>query len=415
MKVSNQERLTKALELLQPVLIQLMQQVYGENWETKVPQSSENNPNPKDIYNLFYVIIKRPKKINEILNKIDSSWASELINVRHNWAHWVDSSHEDIYRVLDTILRLLKSISENDKLSIDVQKPITEIEKQKQDVSRILLQEQNRREILDKPVSEKEEAKIRKQLEELLKRIPLENAYLLKQALTHRTYKFENPNTGEDNEQLEFFGDAVLQFLSGEFLYKNYRDLWEDDPKSGPKMMTKLRENLVSNEQLAKFAEELNLGNWILLGKGEKNQQGQEKVSLLSNCFEAVIGAYYLDSGMDAVRDFINPFFDKIIADLITIEEDNRKVKPESQDKDNPKGRLQELVCNPEFTLNPDNQAPVYETSQSGGTDNEPVFTSIVSIAGTRYAEGQGRSSKKAEKNAAENALKIIQGNFQKK
>lgn len=411
MASNNRLVITAMFDWLQPVLLEIVKQVFPDNWQKEVAQAAKNREKKKDepeedIVNLLYVITNKRNKLKDIFfESSDFPLVSQLIEDRNKWAHGNAEtfSNDDTHRILDTALRLLKSISENNKLSIDVEKQRTEIDKQKQDIFRILWQEQNRREILDKPISEKEEATIKQNLDELLKRIPFENAYLLNQALTSTAYSFEK-KIPEDNEQLEFLGDALLTFLSGEFLYKKYRDLGEGK-------MTILRSNLVSNKQLAKFAEELNLGKWMLLGKGEKKEAGEQKESLLSNCFEAVVGAYYLDSGIDAVRDFVNKkFFEKIIPNLLTIEEDNPKIKTESKDQDNPKGRLQELVCSPEFNRNPDNESPVYDTSKIGGVDHEPRFVSTVSIAGVPYAEGEGSSKKEAEKNAAEKALKILNG-----
>jgi len=391
---------------LQPVLLELVKQVYHDNWKKEVLQVAENNKNKQiseeDIQNLLYVIIKKRNKFKDILTNSDFPLVSQLIEDRNEWAHGNAKtfSNEDTHRILDTALRLLKSISKNDKLSIDVEKQIKDIENQKQDVFHILSQEQNRREILDKPVSEAEEAKIRQKLDELLKRIPFENAYLLNQALTRTAYSFEK-KIAEDNEQLEFLGDALLTFLSGEFLYKNSRDLGEGK-------MTILRSNLVANSQLANFARELGLEKWMLLGEGEKKEAGEKKKSLLSNCFEAVIGAYYIDSGIDVVRNFVNPYFEKIVKDLRTTDDSPPEIK------DDVKGRLQQFVCRPEFTSNRNNQPPIYKTSKSGGTDHEPLFISIVSIAGIQYATGQGNNKKEAEKQAAENALKKLSGSSEK-
>lgn len=167
--------------------------------------------------------------------------------------------------------------------------------------------------------------------------------------------------------------------------------------------MTKLRSNLVDKPQLANFArDELNLGKWMLLSNGEESTGGRNKDSLLSNCFEAIIGAYYIDSGIEAVRNFVNPLFEKILDNLPTTEDSTPEIK------DDVKGRLQQFVCSSKFSHNPNKQPPIYKTIRSGGTDHEPEHTSVVSIAGIQYAEGKGRNGKEAEKQAAENALKIL-------
>jgi ribonuclease III len=271
---------------------------------------------------------------------------------------------------------------------------LADVEKQRQDVLRLLTQEQVRHEVRTIPVSPAEEARIKQRLDELLKRIPFQNAYLLNQALTHTSYKYENPNTGEDNEQLEFIGDALLTFLSGDFLYKRNPGLREGE-------MTVLRSNLVDTPQLAKFSDELDLGKWMRLGKGENINGGRSKPSLLSNVFEAVVGAYYLDSGVEAVRDLVDPLFEKVGNDQPT-EDSIPKIK------DDVKGWLQQVVLDPAFPGNPNRQPPEYKTIRSGGTDNDPEFTSVVYVAGGEYGRGKDRNKKEAEKRAAEDALRRL-------
>lgn len=217
----------------------------------------------------------------------------------------------------------------------------------------------------------------------------------MNQALTHTSYKYENPNTGEDNEQLEFIGDALLTFLSGDFLYQRNPDLREGK-------MTVLRSNLVDTPQLARFATELELGKWMRLGKGEDSSGGRSKPSLLSNVFEAIVGAYYLDSGIDVVRDLVDSLFEAVVNDLPTTEDSNPKIK------DDVKGWLQQVVLSPAFSSNPNRQPPEYRTIRSGGTDNTPEFTSVVHVAGGEYGVGKDRNKKEAEKRAAEDALRRL-------
>ena len=186
-------------------------------------------------------------------------------------------------------------------------------------------------------------------------------------------------------------------FLSGDFLYNRNPNLREGK-------MTVLRSNLVDEPQLAKFAFELELGKWMRLGKGEDNSGGRSKPSLLSNVFEAVVGAYYLDSGVEAVRDLVDPFFEKVVNDLPTTEDFIPGIK------DDVKGWLQQIVLGIEFVKsnNPSRKPPEYKTIRSGGTDNNPEFTSVVYVAGCEYGSGKGSSSKKAEKRAAEDALQKL-------
>ena len=170
-----------------------------------------------------------------------------------------------------------------------------------------------------------------------------------------------------------------------QYLYRKYKKMAEGE-------MTQKRSNLVDNQQLARFAIDLNLGQFILLSRGEELQGGRENNSLLSDAFETVVGAYYIDSGIE--RNFIEPMFTEVLENLVDI---NPKI--ESIRIENPKGLFQELV------LKNGTDVPRYKTEKSGGTDNEPSFLSRVFVANRLYGEGQGSSTKDAEKRAAGNAL----------
>jgi ribonuclease-3 len=373
-----------------------MQAIYGSTWMTKAASHLRDYQKAKqpvddivrqDISALLAVANKEWDKVfKSNLSQPDRTLVNELLEVRNQWAHQSTFSTDDTYRAVDSVLRLLKSLSAPQA---------ADVEKQRQDVLRLLSQEQARHEIRTVPVSTLEEARIRQRLDELLKRLPFQNAYLLNQALTHTSYKYENPNTGEDNEQLEFLGDALLTFLSGDFLYKRNPDL-----RAG--QMTILRSNLVDTPQLAQFATELELGKSMQLGKGEESTGGRRKSSLLSNVFEAVVGAYYLDSGIEAVRDLIDPFFEEVVNGLPTTEYSIPKID------NNPKGRLQEFVMSTDFPSNPNRQPPEYKTNHPDGTDNDREFTSVVYIAGNEYGIGKARNKKEAEKRAAEDALRRL-------
>ncbi len=166
--------------------------------------------------------------------------------------------------------------------------------------------------------------------------------------------------------------------------------------------MTVLRSNLVDKPQLAGFAIKLDLGKWMRLGKGEENTGGRSKISLLSNVFESVIGAYYLDSGVETVRDLVYPFFEEVVNDLPT----NEDAIP--QIKDDVKGWLQKVVLAVGFGHNPGRKPPEYKTIRSGGTDDNPEFTSVVYVAGSEYGVGKDSKKQKAEKIAAEDALRKL-------
>ncbi|WP_333401516.1 ribonuclease III [Microcoleus sp. M2_B4] len=210
------------------------------------------------------------------------------------------------------------------------------------------------------------------------------NEKLLRQALTHRSYVNENPTfREEDNERLEFLGDALLTFLSGEYLYQRHPEMGEDQ-------LTRRRSALVDEKQLARFATEIGLDLKMRLGKGAYREGGITNPNLLSSTFEAFIGAYYLDTqDMDKVRNFVQQMFDSVPENVV-----------ETRSTVDSKNRFQEWVQS-----NGDTTPPKYVTLQAGGTPHKPEFLAKVYVAEKLYGEGKGKSKKDAEKNAAEDAL----------
>jgi ribonuclease-3 len=207
---------------------------------------------------------------------------------------------------------------------------------------------------------------------------------LLRHALTHRSYVHENPGEGEHNERLEFLGDAILNFLSGEYLYRRHPERGEDE-------LTRRRSALVDEKQLAKFAEEVGLDFRMRLGKGTIRDGGYQNPNLLSSTFEAVVGAYYLDNDRDieAVRKIVEPLFDSVPEHIVIV-----------RSNVDSKNRFQEWVQR-NVTTNP----PKYVTQQVGGLSHAPEFVATVFVDGKEYGEGKGRNKKEAEKAAAENAI----------
>jgi ribonuclease III len=207
---------------------------------------------------------------------------------------------------------------------------------------------------------------------------------LLRHALTHRSYVHENPTEGEHNERLEFLGDAVLNFISGEYLYRHHPEKGEDE-------LTRRRSALVDEKQLAKFAEEVGLDFRMRLGKGAIRDGGYQNPNLLSSTFEAVIGAYYLDNNSDieAVRAVVEPLFDSVPEQIVI-----------SRSNVDSKNRFQEWVQR-NITPNP----PKYVTVQVGGLSHAPEFIAKVFVGEQDYGVGKGRNKKNAEKAAAEDAL----------
>jgi len=207
---------------------------------------------------------------------------------------------------------------------------------------------------------------------------------LLRRALTHRSYFNEHPEEGEDNERLEFLGDALLGFLVGELIYGRY-------PKLSEGQLTSLRSELVREKQLVKFATELGIGKQLRLGKGTIQDGGRQNPSLLSDAFEAIIGAYFLDSGIDKVREFVEPLFIPVADDIVF-----------AQSALNSKSMLQE------WALAKYGENPQYFLIKESGPDHAKVYTTEVRLKGKLYGSGMGRSKQAAEKSAAQNALKKV-------
>lgn len=209
---------------------------------------------------------------------------------------------------------------------------------------------------------------------------------LFQQAMTHRSYANEHPEAGNHNERLEFLGDAVLNFLSGEFLYKRFPDRPEGE-------LTRLRSVLVDEAQLTEFAELLGLDRHMRLGKGAEQGGGRQNPNLLSSTFEALIGAYFLDSQPDmaAVRQQVEPLFVAVIDRLAA-------AAPAA----NVKSRLQE------WALAHGGEVPRYRIIDQVGPDHAREFTAEVYIGGQAYGTGRGRRKQDAEKAAAQQALQAL-------
>jgi ribonuclease-3 len=210
---------------------------------------------------------------------------------------------------------------------------------------------------------------------------------LLLRALTHPSYLNENPGEGlEDNERLEFLGDAVLDFISGEWLYHHF-------PEAPEGRLTRLRAALVRTETLARFARESNLGVALRLGRGEEDSGGRQRDGNLCGAFEALVGALYLDQGIEAVRALVEPLF----------EPELRAITQADQDKD-PKSLLQE------WSQAHLGVTPVYETTATRGPDHAKEFTVTVYLGDKPYGEGTGYSKQAAAQKAARQALHSIYG-----
>ncbi|HEY47024.1 MAG: ribonuclease III [Anaerolineae bacterium SM23_ 63] len=209
---------------------------------------------------------------------------------------------------------------------------------------------------------------------------------LLQRALTHRSYVNEHPEILEDNERLEFLGDAVLDFLTGAWLYNRFPEMDEGQ-------LTRLRSALVRTEQLAAFAHDIHMGQVLLLGRGEEATGGRERQALLCGAFEALIGAIYLDSGLDRVMEFMEPRLE-IAAEAVL--EDESLFDARS---------LLQIWAQANI-----GETPRYRTVSSHGPDHEREFVVEVSLQGKPLGEGQGHSKQEAAQNAASVALSQIEG-----
>ena len=214
--------------------------------------------------------------------------------------------------------------------------------------------------------------------------VPPEGGALYETALTHRSFAFEQTEEVQHNERLEFLGDAILGAVVTDLIFRTKPDLAEGD-------LARLRASLVNTHALADVARSLGLGAHMRLGRGEQASGGEEKSSLLADTFEAVVGAVYLDRGIDAVRKSLEPIF------LEGIERASA-----TNERYDAKNALQEEV------VRSTGSAPTY-TIDSSGPDHNKRFTAEVLVDGRPFGAGTGRSKKEAEHNAARAALSRIE------
>jgi ribonuclease-3 len=208
------------------------------------------------------------------------------------------------------------------------------------------------------------------------------DASLLLRALTHRSYLNENPDRAlEDNQRLEFLGDAVLDFITGAWLYHHFPEYQEG-------RLTSLRAALVCTPALAKFARQIGLGRYLRLGKGEDENGGRERDANLCDAFEALVGALCLDNGLHAVEEFLHPL----------LKDETERVLTADSDRD-PKSRFQE------WSQAERGITPHYRTLKASGPDHARTFVVAVYVGDDVYGKGQGSSKQLAARAAAEMAL----------
>jgi ribonuclease-3 len=203
---------------------------------------------------------------------------------------------------------------------------------------------------------------------------------LLSTALTHRSYIYETPGAGKrSNERLEFLGDSILALVSADFLYRTFPELSEGE-------LTDVRAVLVRTETLADFARAINLGSFLLMGKGEQHTGGGQRV--LASAFEALLGALYLDQGLEAVQNFLIPRLEPIAHTIVS----------KRLFKDN-KSLFQELA------QAHDGITPSYRLVSQEGPSHQREFTVEVLLGDQVAGRGQGRNKQSAEQEAAHAAL----------
>jgi ribonuclease-3 len=211
--------------------------------------------------------------------------------------------------------------------------------------------------------------------------LQFDDILLLSRALTHRSFLNENPEAIEDNERLEFLGDAVLDYVVGAWLYNRFPEMAEGD-------LTRLRAALVKTDQLARFGNQIGIGRALRLGRGEEENGGRSRRAMLCGAFEAVMGALCLDADIQTVEDFIAPFLETAVSEIL-----------EKQSDKDPKSLLQEIV------QSGGRPAPRYVVVSEVGPDHAKTFEVEVYANGEKIGKGTGSSKQTASMAAAQDAL----------
>lgn len=210
---------------------------------------------------------------------------------------------------------------------------------------------------------------------------PFNDKNLYDLAFTHRSYLNESNGAIESNERLEFLGDSILSFIVSTYIYDKFKEKKEGD-------LTSLRSVLTNTETLYEVSKKLNLGENLKLSKGEEETGGRESKTILANTYEAVVGAIYLDQGIEPAKKFIH---DTIILEIDSI------IK--SQGLKDSKSALQE------YMQEVHKSSPRYEVMEEVGPDHDKIYTVGVYFNDKLLAKGEGKSKQEAEKKAAQNAM----------
>ena|SRR3990167_2650759 len=218
----------------------------------------------------------------------------------------------------------------------------------------------------------------------MIKLPKFKNKKLFEQAFTHRSYLNEAREKLKSNERLEFLGDSIISFVVSECLFAQYPDFDEGT-------LTNLRSMLVNTKTLAVVAKELEFGNLLKLSKGEEETKGRENISLLADCFEAFIGALFLDQGIKETENFIH----QVLLPKTKFFVEKKAFK-------DPKSLLQEMIQAKK------QKSPAYIVVKEEGPPHKKIFTVSVNIGNVVLGKGKGKSKQEAEKNAAQEALESI-------
>lgn len=206
---------------------------------------------------------------------------------------------------------------------------------------------------------------------------------ILTSVITHRSYLNEHRNENvEHNERLEFLGDAVLELITTEYLYKKYHE-----PEG---VLTSWRSALVRGTSLTEIANQIELNDFIRMSKGERKATGKSRQVILANAVEALIGALYLDGGIEVARNFVNKYVVEKLEEIIA-----------AGTHRDAKSALQE-DCQDKFSL-----TPLYKLESETGPDHDKKFVSSVWLGEKKIAEGEGRTKQESQQNAAKSALEL--------
>lgn len=214
------------------------------------------------------------------------------------------------------------------------------------------------------------------------------NKKLLEQAFTHRSYLNESKKNEDSNERLEFLGDSILSFVVSKYLYEKY-------PAFNEGTLTNLRSKLVNTKTLAEIAKGLNFGKNLKLSRGEEESKGRENQSILANCFEAYIGALFIDQGIEKVRDFLDEVLLPKAEDFV-----------EKKLFKDPKSLLQEFIQAKK------QGSPIYKVLEEEGPAHAKIFTIGVYAESQLLTTGKGKSKQEAEESAAKAALDKLKKNL---